>query len=51
MGISGQDRDGYRAMDKVCEYLALLRGVLLPSAHLLIDQRDRAELRTFQSNG
>jgi len=32
VGISGQDRDGHRAMDKVYEYLALLRDVLLPSA-------------------
>ena len=43
--ISGQGRDGYGAMDKVCENLALLRGVFLPSAHLSLDQRDKAELR------
>jgi len=29
------------------ENLALVRGVLLPSAHLLLDQRDKAELRSY----
>jgi len=41
IGISGQGGDGYRAMDEVCENLALLS----PSAYLLLDQRDKAELR------
>ena len=45
MGISGRGRDGCCAMDEVSENLTLLRGVLLPSAHLLLDQRDKAELR------
>ena len=44
LGISGQDRHGYHTMDKACENLALLRGVLLPS-YPLLDQRDKTELR------
>jgi len=31
VGISGRGGHGYRAMDKVYENLALLRGQLLPS--------------------
>jgi len=44
VGISGQGGDGHRAMDKVCENPALLRGVLFLSTHLLLDQRDKEEL-------
>jgi len=45
VGISEQGRDVDCAMDRVGENLAIVRSVLLPSAYLLLDQRDKVELR------
>ena len=41
--MDGRDVDC--AMDRVGENLAIVRSVLLPSAYLLLDQRDKVELR------